>query len=130
VENFIVQPGDTVQVRRAGIVYVLGAVTRPGGYVMQEDGSLTALEAISLSNGTTIPASIRTIYLIRRSADGTGVTVSLPFDKMQHGKSADVELHATDIIYVPTSKFKSTLNFSQGILTAATTATIYATAVY
>jgi polysaccharide export outer membrane protein len=126
----IVHPGDTVQVKRAGIVYVLGAVTRPGGYVMQEDGTLTVLEALSLANGTTLPASVGTIYLLRRSADGNGINIALPLNKMQRGKSADVQLHATDVLYIPNSKIKTIATYSQGILTAATTATIYATAVY
>jgi polysaccharide export outer membrane protein len=130
VENAIVNPGDTVKVRRAGIVYVLGAVTRPGGFVMQEDGALNVLQAISLAGGTSIPASVSTIYLLRRNADGTEVRIALPFNKMQHGRITDMELHATDILYVPNSKIKSTLIYSQGILTAATSATIYAAAVY
>src|SRR5580692_8002732 len=32
VNNVIIQPGDVVTVPHAGIVYVLGAVPRPGGY--------------------------------------------------------------------------------------------------
>jgi len=32
-----------------GIVYVLGAVNRPGGYVMQEDGQLNVAEALAMS---------------------------------------------------------------------------------
>ena len=47
-----VLPGDTITVRRAGIVYVLGGVNRPGGYVMQEDGDLNVTQAISLAYGT------------------------------------------------------------------------------
>jgi polysaccharide biosynthesis/export protein len=130
VQDTIVQPGDTVQVKRAGVVYVLGAVTKPGGYVMQEDGSLTVLEAISVANGTTLPASVGTIFLLRRNADGTAIKIELPLNKMQRGKSADMQLQATDILYVPTSKLKATLINAEGILAAATSASIYATAVY
>lgn len=130
VQDTIVQPGDTVQVKRAGIVYVLGAVNRAGGYVMQEDGTLTVLEAISIANGTTLPASVGTIYLLRRNADGSAIKIEVPLNKMQRGKSADMQLQATDILYVPVSKIKSTFLNTQGILTAATSATIYATAVY
>ena len=45
----MVLPGDTVTVKRAGIVYVLGAVTRPGGYIMQEDGDLNVTQALALA---------------------------------------------------------------------------------
>lgn len=130
VQDTIVQPGDTVQVKRAGIVYVLGAVTKPGGYVMQEDGTLTVLEAISIANGTILLASVGTIYLLHRNADGTAIKIELPLSKMQRGKSSDMQLHATDILYVPNSKIKSAFTSTQGILAAATSASIYATAVY
>src|ERR1700758_714325 len=45
--NAMINPGDTVRVERAGIVYVLGAVYQPGGYVMQENGSLNVVQAVS-----------------------------------------------------------------------------------
>jgi len=128
IEDAIVHPGDTVQVKRAGIVYVLGAVTRPGGYVMQEDGTLNVLQAVSLANGTTISASIGTVYLLRRNADGTEVDIELPFKKIQLGKSAEVQLRPSDVLYVPTSKIKSAFIYSEGVLTAAAGATIYAVA--
>lgn len=130
VQDTTIRPGDTVQVKRAGIVYVLGAVGRPGGYVMQEDGTLTVLEAISIANGTMIPASVGTIYLLRRSPDGSAVKIELPLNKMQRGKSADMQLQATDVLYVPMSKVKSALINSQGILAAATSASIYAATIY
>jgi polysaccharide biosynthesis/export protein len=130
VQDTIVNPGDTVQVMRAGIVYVLGAVNHPGGYVMQEDGTMTVLQAISNANGTTLSASVGNIVLLRRESGGSVVRIELPLSKMQRGRAADMQLHATDILYVPNSKVKSALTSSQGILAAATSATIYATVVY
>jgi polysaccharide export outer membrane protein len=130
VEDLLVQPGDTVQVKRSGIVYVLGAVVRPGGYVMQEEGTLTVLQAISLANGTTLPASISSIHLLRRNADSAVVDIAVPLDKMSHGKSADMQLRASDVLYVPTSKVKSALINGAAILASATSATIYAVTIY
>jgi polysaccharide export outer membrane protein len=127
VEDVVVHPGDTVQVKRAGIVYVLGAVNRPGGYVMQEEGTLNVLQAVSLANGTSIAASTGTIYLLRHNADGTEVDIALPYKKMSQGKRADVQLHATDVLFVPISAMKAILINSQSILSSATSATIYAT---
>jgi polysaccharide export outer membrane protein len=123
-----VNPGDTVQVKRAGIVYVLGAVNRPGGFVMQEEGTLRVLQAISLASGTSIAASTRTIYLLRRNADGTEVDIAVPYKKIANGSSADMQLRATDVLFVPTSTFKAVLTNSQGILTSAASATIYSVA--
>lgn len=126
VEDVLVHPGDTVQVKRAGIVYVLGAVNRPGGYIMQEEGTLNVLEAMSLANGTSISASTKTIYLLRRNPDGTEAHIALPFKKITQGKRTDLQLHATDVLFIPTSTVKAILINSQSVLSAAAAATIYA----
>lgn len=123
----LVHPGDTVQVERAGIVYVLGAVTRPGGYVMEEGGTLSVLEAISMANGTTLSAALGKVYLLRKGAAGQ-VQIAIPLKKMQRGQVSDLELQPADILYVPNSKVKSALMNTQGILSAATSAGIYAAA--
>lgn len=130
VEDVLVYPGDTVQVKRAGIVYVLGAVTRPGGYVMQEEGTLTVLQAISLANGTTLPASTGSVHLLRRNADGAEVDIALPLNRISHGKTADIQLHATDVLYVPTNKLKATVINGGQLLAAMASAAIYATVIY
>jgi polysaccharide export outer membrane protein len=125
VDNVMVYPGDTVHVKRAGIVYVLGAVNRPGGFVMQEDGTLNLLQAISLAYGTNLLASTRTFYLLRRNPDGTVAYVALPYKKIVQGKSADVQLHATDIVFVPTSTFKVIYSDMQTVINSAATSSIY-----
>jgi polysaccharide export outer membrane protein len=125
IEDIVVQPGDTVQVKRAGVVYVLGAVNRPGGYVMQEQGTLNVLQAIGLASGTVPTAATGTIYLIRRNADGTVVYVDLPYKKMTNGRAGTVELHSSDMLYVPTSKMKSIFSNTQNIINAAATSAIY-----
>jgi len=129
VEDVLVRPGDTLQVKRAGVVYVLGAVARPGGFVMQEEGTLSVLQAISLANGTSQTAKTGTIYILRRNSDGSQVDIALPYKKITKGKSSDVQLHATDILYVPTSAIKAALINTQGIISSAASASIYAAAV-
>jgi polysaccharide biosynthesis/export protein len=130
VEGVTVSPGDTVRVKRAGIVYVLGAVFHPGGYVMQEEGTLNVLQAIPMAGGTALAAKTGTIYLLRKNMDGTVLYISLPYDKMTHGQSANVHLKAQDILYVPSSRIKTILTQGQGIIAAAGSASIYAAAVY
>ena len=49
-KTVLVYPGDTIVVPRAGIVYILGDVNRPGGYVMSNnEGQLTLLQAFALA---------------------------------------------------------------------------------
>jgi polysaccharide biosynthesis/export protein len=127
IAEVMVHDGDTVIVPRAGIVYVLGQVTRPGGFLMQEDGKLDAAQAISMAMGTTLIASTKHILIIRRKPDGTYVQFEVSYNDIVHGKATPPQLQPQDIVYVPNSKIKTALTDVQSILTAATTATIYRT---
>lgn len=127
IAGVMVHDGDTVVVPRAGIVYVLGQVTRPGGYLMQEDGKLDLAQAISMAMGTTLISSTKHILIIRRKPDGAYTQFEVPYNDMVHGKIAPPQLQAQDIVYVPNSKVKTTFADVQGLLTAATSATILRT---
>lgn len=127
IAGVMVHDGDTVIVPRAGIVYVLGQVTRPGGYLMQEDGKLDAAQAISMAMGTTLIASTKHVLIIRRKPDGTYVQFELAYNEMVKGKVTPPQLQPQDIVYVPNSRIKTTFADVQGVLAAATTATIYRT---
>src|SRR5579875_2038573 len=50
-QNPIILPGDTVVVAKAGIIYVVGAVGRPGGYLINNNEHLTLIQALSLAGG-------------------------------------------------------------------------------
>jgi polysaccharide export outer membrane protein len=123
----MVHDGDTVIVPRAGVVYVLGQVTRPGGFLMQEDGKLDVAQAISMAMGTTLLASTKHIVIIRRKPDGTFVQFEVSYKDMVRGKITPPQLQPQDIVYVPNSQLKTALTDVQGVLTAATTATVYRT---
>jgi polysaccharide export outer membrane protein len=124
--NTLVRPGDTVLVPKAGIVYVLGDVAHPGGYVMQNDSGMTVLQAVALASGTSKTASEKHIRLVR-NVDGITQSIVLPLREMERGRQPDVPLQANDILYVP---FSLARNFSLGIAditAAAGSALIYAT---
>src|SRR5205085_8155976 len=46
--NVELLPGDTVAISKAGIVYVVGEVNRPGGFVI-EDNAITASQVLALA---------------------------------------------------------------------------------
>jgi polysaccharide export outer membrane protein len=123
--SILVRPGDTVLVPRAGIVYVLGAVFHPGGYLMQEDGKLNVAEALALSGGTVLQAKTNGLRVIRRNPDGTVLDFALSYDGIAKGSQTPLELQAQDIIYVPMSKVKAAFSDATSILSAATSAAIY-----
>ena len=124
--DILVRPGDTVIVPKAGIVYVLGDVARPGGYVMQNDSKLTALQAIALASGTSKTASERKARLVR-TIDGRPLSIDLPLRDMERGREPDVALQPNDIIYVPFSVMRNLSLGLANITAAASSALIYAT---
>ena len=124
-EDIVVRPGDTVTVPRAGIVYVLGAVNRPGGYVMQEDGLLNVAQALALAYGTQMNAAIGGIRIVHKNSDGTLTETPVAFRKITSGKATAPMLQAEDIVYVPVSKGKTILSASLGLITSTSSALIY-----
>lgn len=124
--DVMVRPGDTVIVPKAGIVYVLGDVAHPGGYVMQYDSKLTVLQAIALAAGASKTASERHVRLVR-NVDGRSLSIELPLRDMERGREPDVPLEADDILYVPFSLAKNISLGIANITAAASSALIYAT---
>ena len=124
--DVLVRPGDTVLVPKAGIVYILGDVAHPGGYVMQNDSQLTVLQAIALAAGTSKTASEKRVRLVR-SVDGLTQSIDLPLRDMERGRQPDLPLQANDIVYVPFSLGKNVALGIANITAAASSALIYAT---
>ena len=123
--KLLVSPGDTVLVPRAGIVYVLGDVGRPGGYLMQDDAQLSLLQALALASGTTRTASESGARLIRKR---NGVTTELPLHlkAMEHGKQPDLALENDDIVFIPFSFSKNLALGASSIAASASSAIVYA----
>jgi polysaccharide export outer membrane protein len=124
--NTPVNDGDSIYVRKAGVIYVLGSVARPGGYVMVDQGGMNILEAVSLAQGTTIVASVGTVYIIRPGENGSYQTIPVPYKKITQGKVNPVALLARDILYVPNSLTKTILVNGSSLIGAAATTTVYA----
>jgi polysaccharide export outer membrane protein len=119
--NIELQPGDTVVVPRAGIVYVLGEVNRPGGYVLNSSGGVTVLQVVAVAAGTTHVASPGKTRLLRRTENGFQEQ-QIDLKKLLRGKGHDVPLRNDDILFVPSSVLKEALNASTLVGLAATTA--------
>jgi len=109
--NVDLQPGDTVVVPRAGIVYVLGEVTRPGGYVLNSTGGITVLQVIAVAGGPTHVASAGKTRLLRRTENGFQEQ-QIDVKKLLRGKAHDVSVQNEDILFIPSSAIKTALNAS------------------
>ena len=125
-QTAMVNPGDKLIVPKAGIVYVLGDVARPGGYPMtNNDGTLTVLQAVATAGGTASSAAPNSSKLIRRTAAGGYQSDPIPFSSMQKGKKPDMPLQAGDIVYVPFSYLRNAALGVTSIAAAATGAALY-----
>ncbi|MBV8631919.1 MAG: polysaccharide biosynthesis/export family protein [Silvibacterium sp.] len=123
--DILIYPGDKILVPKAGIVYVLGDVGRPGGYVMQNDSRLTVLEAIAMAAGVNKTASEAHVRLIHNS-NGQFRERDLPLKDIEHGKVPDELLQANDVIYVPLSFGKNIMMATNSIVASTSSALIYA----
>jgi polysaccharide biosynthesis/export protein len=124
--SLLVYPGDTVLVAKAGIVYVLGDVRNPGGYILDDNQSqLTALQMIAQAGGTNKTAVSGHARLIRKTPDGGFTEMPLQLSKMQKGKEPDMPLEPGDIVFVPFSYLKGVALGGEGIMASVAGATVY-----
>jgi polysaccharide biosynthesis/export protein len=119
--NIVLQPGDTVVVPRAGIVYVLGEVTRPGGYVINATGGITVLQIVAVAGGPTHVASAGKTRLLRHTENGFQEQ-QIDVKKLLRGKAQDVPVRDQDILFIPNSALKSAVNSASLVGTAASAA--------
>ena len=125
IRAFMIKPGDTITIPRAGIVYVMGAVNRPGGYVMQEDGTLNVSQALSMALGTAMNAQVDSIRVVRKDSQGKLTEIHIPYSAISKGKAQPLVLQAQDLVYVPVSKIKTVFTQGLGIMSSTASALIY-----
>jgi polysaccharide export outer membrane protein len=105
--NILLAAGDVVTVPHAGIVYVLGAVAKPGGFVLSNDREqLSTLKILALAGGYTNVAKTDRAVIIRKDAQGQQHEVALNLKKIQNRQAEDMKLEPSDILYVPQSGAK------------------------
>jgi polysaccharide biosynthesis/export protein len=104
--NLALYPGDRVTVERAGIVYVVGAVNRPGGFVLTSNHQpMTVLKALALAEDLKPTARGNDAVIIppktSSSANPQGTPVRIK--DILAGRAPDRPLDANEILFVPDS---------------------------
>jgi len=108
--NIILQAGDIVTVPHAGITYILGAVSKPGGYVMANDRSqMSTLKLLALSGGLSRTAKKDRAVILRKDSQGQQHEVAVDLKKVLERTAEDVPLQPSDILYVPDSASKQAM---------------------
>lgn len=103
--NIPVYAGDTIIVRKADVVYVVGDVGRPSGFLMDSE-HLTVLQAIALAGGLTRTANLGGARIIRKGPAGMTET-PVQLKKILRAQAPDMPMQANDILFVPTSAAKA-----------------------
>lgn len=126
--NLQVRSGDTITVTSAPLIYVVGAVNRPGAFPVQNSsGEVTVLEALALAQGPTPTAAVKRSFIVRRSEDSDNSTeVPVNISKVLGTPPADTRLQDNDILFIPDSAMKRSIRaLSQFAVQAASGIAIY-----
>lgn len=98
-----------VSVPSAGVVYVEGAVAKPGAYDLQ--GNTTVLKAIAMAGGLMFEADSGGLKLLRLQQNGEEEGQFKPqqfdIDTLRENPGNDIVLQDGDIVVVEASAFKS-----------------------
>lgn len=103
--NVPVQQGDTIIVSKAGVIYVVGEVLAPNGFLMDEKGQYTVMKAVAMAHGLAKFAKPSKARIVRREPGGEQ-EIPVPLDKILVSKSADIPMQSNDILFIPSSKGK------------------------
>jgi polysaccharide biosynthesis/export protein len=122
--NIELLPGDTVFAAKAAMVYILGEVLKPGGYILNSTGAVTLLQVVAAAGGPTSSAALGRARMLRRTPTGLQEE-PLPLKALLRGKTADIPVSAEDIVFVPSSHTKAVLAASSIIASTAATEAIY-----
>lgn len=98
-----------ISVPSAGVVYVEGAVAKPGAYDLQ--GGTTVLKAIAMAGGLLFEADNSGLKLLRLQDEGKEKGAFKPqqfnIDNLREDPGNDIALQDGDIVVVEASAFKS-----------------------
>lgn len=120
-----VYPGDTILVARAPVVYVMGDVNRPGGYVIAtNDDRLSVMQVIAMAGSATKTSMQSRVRLIRKTEHGE-VELPVRLDRITKGKQPDMMLQANDILFVPFSWMKNVAMSSSSVGASTAGAALY-----
>jgi len=103
-QNILIRPNDLLTVPGAQMVYVIGAVRKPGGFGLADRSGISALQALSMAEGlgpTPAPGNSK----ILRTQPGASGPTEIPVDltKLMAGRAEDIMLRPNDVLIVPSS---------------------------
>jgi polysaccharide export outer membrane protein len=110
--DVVVRPGDVVAVRSAAVVYVVGAVNKPGAFHVPGHEQLTVLRALALGGGVTPIAATQDVQVLRHGGTAGRAEMTVDLDALLDGRTPDIPLAAQDVLFVPTSGGKRAARYA------------------
>lgn len=105
--NILLYPGDRITVQRAELIYIMGAVGHPGGYVLNESRQqITVLKALAMAGDVSSFAKKSRITILRHdpgAPEEKRDEIPIDYKAMVKGQIADIRMKPDDILYVPES---------------------------
>lgn len=105
--NIEIKSGDVIFVPLAGMIYVDGAVRKPGSYPIKDKMSIQ--EAIAAAGGFTTTAKESNIKLVRYTDAGNREVVQLGIQDIRKEVGHDIELKDRDVLFIETDKMEALL---------------------
>lgn len=120
--NIEIKNGDVINVSAAQLIYVVGAVVKPGGYTISDTSSgVSVVQAVALAEGLKGVASSHALIVRQSTNEQARTEIPVDIAQILHGKTVDVTLAPNDILYIPASGTKQTLKALGDFALAATT---------
>ena len=108
--NIYAETGDVLDVTPAPVVYVIGAVMKPGGFVCPASTSkFSVLQALALAEGIKPAAAADRALIIRQSSSQGRQEIPVHLNKFLTAKLPDQLMEPNDILFVPESSIKKGL---------------------
>ena len=103
-QNILIRPNDLLTVPGSEMVYVIGAVRKPGGFELAPRGGISALQALSMAEGLGPTPSPGDSKILRTEPGASGPTeIAVDLSKMMAGRAEDIMLRPNDVLVVPSS---------------------------
>lgn len=107
-DNIGVLANDVITIPKAELVYIVGAVHKPGGFPLIEKEQISVLQAVSLAEGLDQVAGAKNARILRQATPGAQRSeVRVNVARILDGRARDMELQANDILFIPVSVAKS-----------------------
>jgi polysaccharide biosynthesis/export protein len=106
--NISLRGGEEIRVPEAKKIFVAGNVKKPGAFAVREEGQMTVMKALALSEGLS-PYPQAHAYIYRKDESAGGVReIQVELKKILRREAVDIALVPEDTLYVPEASGRRT----------------------